>query len=40
MEQLTELLAANPYPGRGIALGRSADGKRAVIIYFLSLIHI
>lgn len=35
MEQLTELLAANPYPGRGIALGRSADGKRAVIIYFI-----
>ena len=35
MEQLTELLAANPYPGRGIALGRSADGKRAVIVYFI-----
>ena len=35
MEQLTELLAANPYPGRGITLGRSADGKRAVIVYFI-----
>ena len=35
MEQLTELLTANPYPGRGIALGRSADGKRAVVIYFI-----
>lgn len=35
MEQLTELLSANPYPGRGIALGRSADNRRAVMIYFI-----
>ena len=35
MEQLTELLSGNPYPGRGIALGRSADGKRAVMAYFI-----
>lgn len=35
MEQLTELLSGNPYPGRGIALGRSADGKRAVMVYFI-----
>ena len=35
MERLTELLAANPYPGRGITLGRSADGNRAVIVYFI-----
>ncbi len=32
---LFELLAANPYPGRGITLGRSADGKRAVMVYFI-----
>ena len=32
---LPELLAANPYPGRGIALGRTADGKQAVMIYFI-----
>lgn len=30
-----QLLRENPYPGRGIALGRSADGKRAVIVYFI-----
>ncbi len=35
MEDLFGLLSANPYPGRGIALGRSADGKRAVIVYFI-----
>ena len=32
---LYEILENNPYPGRGITLGRSADGKRAVIIYFI-----
>ena len=30
-----ELLSSNPYPGRGIALGRSADNKRAVMVYFI-----
>jgi hypothetical protein len=28
-------LQANTYPGRGIALGRSADGKYAVTVYFI-----
>lgn len=32
---LLEMLAQNPYPGRGIALGRSEDGQRAVMIYFI-----
>ena len=27
---LSSLLASNPYPGRGIMLGRSADNKKAV----------
>ncbi|MDD5937722.1 MAG: IMP cyclohydrolase [Clostridiales bacterium] len=35
MQDLTELLSGNPYPGRGIALGRSADGKRAAVVYFI-----
>lgn len=35
MKTLPELLRGNPYPGRGIALGRSADGKRGVIVYFI-----
>lgn len=34
-QTLTELLAGNPYPGRGIALGCTPDGKRAVIVYFI-----
>jgi len=35
MNDLLELLRTNPYPGRGIALGRSADNKRGVIVYFI-----
>ncbi len=31
---LTEL-STNTYPGRGIVLGNSADGKKAVIAYFI-----
>ena len=34
-QAFTELLHANPYPGRGIMLGRSADNKSAVIAYFI-----
>ncbi|MBQ5329972.1 MAG: IMP cyclohydrolase [Oscillospiraceae bacterium] len=30
-----ELLSANAYPGRGIIIGRSADGKTAVTAYFI-----
>ena len=29
------LLKENSYPGRGITIGRSADGKKAVIAYFI-----
>ncbi len=32
---LYDLLAKNPYPGRGILLGRSADGEKAVTAYFI-----
>ena len=32
---LTQLLQSNPYPGRGIMLGRSADDTKAVIAYFI-----
>ena len=35
MINLAEDLRANAYPGRGIVLGRSADGKRAAIAYFI-----
>ncbi|MCI8651993.1 MAG: inosine monophosphate cyclohydrolase [Oscillospiraceae bacterium] len=33
--ELCELLKSNAYPGRGIALGRSADNKRVVMVYFI-----
>jgi len=33
--KLSQLLQQNSYPGRGIALGRSEDNKRAVIVYFI-----
>ena len=32
---LSALLGANPYPGRGIVLGRSAGGTHAVAAYFI-----
>ncbi len=32
---LSELLAANTYPGRGIVIGKSEDGKQIVIAYFI-----
>ena len=35
MLTLPELLWDNPYPGRGIALGRSADNRRSVVVYFI-----
>ncbi|MBP5180559.1 MAG: IMP cyclohydrolase [Clostridiales bacterium] len=37
MEKLniSELLKSNPYPGRGIVIGKSADGKNAVTAYFI-----
>ncbi|MBO4241994.1 MAG: IMP cyclohydrolase, partial [Clostridiales bacterium] len=30
-----ELLNNNPYPGRGIIIGKSPDGKKAVTAYFI-----
>ncbi len=35
MTDLYELLKGNPYPGRGILLGRSRDGGRVVMAYFI-----
>ena len=33
--ELSQLLKTNAYPGRGIVIGRSEDGKKAVIAYFI-----
>lgn len=35
MLQLEQELKNNAYPGRGIVIGRSADGEKAVIAYFI-----
>ncbi len=35
MIDMLDYLQSNPYPGRGIMLGRSADNKSAVIAYFI-----
>lgn len=32
---ICEELKSNPYPGRGIIIGKSADGKNAVTAYFI-----
>ena len=32
---LKSLLENNTYPGRGIVIGKSADGKNAMIAYFI-----
>ena len=32
---MAEKLSANTYPGRGIVLGMSADGKTSVAAYFI-----
>ncbi len=32
---LEQELKGNPYPGRGIVIGKSADGKKAVAAYFI-----
>jgi len=34
-KNIAELLRANPYPGRGILIGCSEDGKRSVVVYFI-----
>lgn len=35
MKQLAGELSATSYPGRGIVIGRTPDGKKAVIAYFI-----
>lgn len=35
INEASELLAGNTYPGRGIIIGKSEDGKKAVIAYFI-----
>lgn len=35
IKSMKEALAGNAYPGRGIVIGKSADGKRAVFAYFI-----
>ena len=35
VNDLSGILSANSYPGRGIVLGKSADGKSAVFAYFI-----
>ncbi len=35
IERLKDLLEKNPYPGRGIVIGKSTDGKSAVTAYFI-----
>nr|MCR5234692.1 IMP cyclohydrolase [Lachnospiraceae bacterium] len=34
-ENISELLKNNTYPGRGIVIGRSKDGSKAVTAYFI-----
>lgn len=33
--KIAELLSSNSYPGRGIIIGQSADGKSAMMAYFI-----
>lgn len=35
VKSMGERLTGNTYPGRGIVIGKSADGKHAVIAYFI-----
>ena len=35
IQELGKELSATSYPGRGIVLGLSADGKKSLIIYFI-----
>lgn len=34
-QNLAEYLSANAYPGRGVFIGKSTDGKNAAIVYFI-----
>lgn len=35
INEISELLAGNTYPGRGIMIGKTPDGKKAVTAYFI-----
>ena len=35
IKPINELLESNTYPGRGIVIGKSADGKSAAVAYFI-----
>ena len=35
INKIEDLLKSNSYPGRGIIVGKSADGKSAMIAYFI-----
>ena len=35
INDMAELITGNPYVGRGIVIGKSADGKKAAIAYFI-----
>ena len=35
INDISELLEGTTYPGRGIIIGKSADGKKAVTAYFI-----
>ncbi len=35
VKTVNEVLSGNPYPGRGIIIGKSLDGKSAVTAYFI-----
>lgn len=35
IQNMADLLSSNSYPGRGIMIGKSADGTKAMIAYFI-----
>jgi IMP cyclohydrolase len=35
VKKISDILQSNPYPGRGIIMGRTATGNKAVIAYFI-----
>ena len=35
MNSIIEILKNNPYPGRGIFVGCSGDGRRSIVLYFI-----
>ncbi len=35
VRSMKDALAGNAYPGRGIVIGKSADGKKAIFAYFI-----